>query len=89
MKMKERLYLTEDRGTVVSETDRRGRHLLCKKGSVLDNAIAKGYGLVNGRLPHSEEADEEPIIPPEVTRAMRKIAQEEIAKSTKKKRGRR
>lgn len=50
MRMKERLYLTEDRLSVVSADDRKGRFLLCKKGAELDDKIAKYYGLVDGEL---------------------------------------
>jgi len=50
MRMKERLYLTEDRSKAVYSSDRRGRHLLCKQGSELDDKIAKKYGFLNGRL---------------------------------------
>jgi len=50
MRMKERLYLTEDRSKAVYSSDRRGRHLLCKQGSELDDKLAKKYGLFDGRL---------------------------------------
>lgn len=50
MRMKERLYLVEDRSKAVYSDDRRGRHLLCKKGAELDNEVAKKYGLYDGRL---------------------------------------
>ena len=53
MRMKERLYVS-DNGIAVSEEDRRGRQLLCKKGSFLDDAIAKKYSLVDGGLPLSK-----------------------------------
>ena len=50
MFMRERLYLIEDRSKAVYSSDRRGRHLLCKKGSELDDKEAVKYGLVDGRL---------------------------------------
>ena len=58
MHMKERLYLTEDRSKAVYSSDRRGRHLLCKKGAELDNAEAKKYGIVDGRLSALLPADD-------------------------------
>ena len=57
MRMKERLYLTED-GQVVGPDDRRGRQLLCKKGSWLDDEIAEKYGLVDGNLPGARSEPE-------------------------------
>ena len=58
MHMKERLYLTEDREKAVYSSDRRGRHLLCKQGAHLDDAEARKYGIVNGRLSALMPADD-------------------------------
>jgi len=66
--MRERLYLTEDRSKVVSEDDRRGRHLLCKKGAELDDKVAAQYGLVDGCFSVEAAKTVEPIIAPEVKR---------------------
>ena len=69
MRMRERLYLTEDRSRVVSEVDRRGRHLLCKKGAELNDKIAAQYGLVDGSLSAKTAKTVEPIVAPEVKRS--------------------
>ncbi len=58
MHMKERLYLVEDRSKAVYSSDRRGRHLLCKQGAHLDDAEAKKYGIVDGRLSALMPADD-------------------------------
>lgn len=58
MFMRERLYLIEDRSKAVYSSDRRGRHLLCKKGSELDDKEAEKYGLVDGRLSALKPAEE-------------------------------
>ena len=57
MHMKERLYLTEDGLKAVYSSDRRGRTLLCKQGAHLDDAEAKKYGIVDGRLSALMPAD--------------------------------
>jgi hypothetical protein len=76
MRMKERLYLTEDRSRAVKEEDRSGRHLLCKKGAELDDKVAARYGIVDGALPLGDKKSEaEEIVIPEVRR---------VEKSTKK-----
>jgi len=80
MRMKERLYLTEDRSRVVKEDDRSGRHLLCKKGAELDDEIALEYGLVDGGL--------DLAIAKQVSKAMQKkfdgIAAAEVKRTRKK-----
>ena len=58
MHMKERLYLTEDGLKAVYSSDRRGRTLLCKQGSFLEDAVAKKYGIYNGRLSALMPADD-------------------------------
>ncbi len=50
MRMKERLYLVEDRSQAVYAADGRGGELLCKIGDVIDAKTAKRYGIVGGRL---------------------------------------
>lgn len=73
MKMRERLYLVEDRSRAVSETDRSGRHLLCKNGAELDDKVAARYGLVDGRLSSADPSVDQ-VIAPEVKRTVRKSA---------------
>jgi len=75
MRMRERLYLTEDRSKVVSEDDRRGRHLLCKKGAELDDKVAARYGLIDGAFSKEAAKTVEPIIPPETKRAKKIVTQ--------------
>ena len=58
MHMKERLYLTEDGLKAVYSSDRRGRTLLCKQGAFLEDAEARKYGIVDGRLSALMPADD-------------------------------
>ena len=64
MKMKERLYLTEDRSRAVVEEDRAGRYLLCKKGAELDDKVAAKYGIVDGVLKTNSGRSFEKAFPP-------------------------
>jgi len=60
MRMKERLYLTEDRSEVVDENDRRGRHLFCKPGDEIPDEEAKKYGLLKEEIPPEPELEKGP-----------------------------
>ena len=88
MRMRERLYLTEDRSRVVSEEDRRGRHLLCKKGAELDDKVAAQYGLVDGSFSEEAAKTVEPIIPPEVKRTAKTQKSTQVKKVATKGTGR-
>lgn len=62
MRVTERLYLTEDQSQVVSETDRRGRHLFAKKGTEIPDELARKYGLLPSKPVKGA------IVPPEIKR---------------------
>ncbi len=71
MQLKERLYLIEDRSKAVKESDRRGRHLLGKKGGTITEEEAEFYGVVDGMLKDGASVAEM-VVPVSKPKAKRK-----------------
>ncbi len=63
MQLKERLYLIEDRSKAVKESDRRGRHLLGKKGGTITEEEAEFYGIVDGYLKDGASVADQVVTP--------------------------
>jgi len=63
MQLKERLYLIGDRSKAVREADRRGRHLLGKKGGTITEEEAEFYGVVDGLLVDGASVAEQTMRP--------------------------
>lgn len=53
---KERLYLTPCRKGVVREGDARAAYLLAGVGDEIEDRVAEGYGIADGRLVIKEAA---------------------------------
>lgn len=52
-----RLFVTEDRSTVVAEDDPRARFLLVGEGGELPDAVAAQYGLIPSTTPGPQPDD--------------------------------
>ncbi len=81
MQLKERLYLIEDRSKAVKESDRRGRHLLGKKGGTITEEEAEFYGVVDGYLKDGASVADQVVTPLKKKRKSRDKSKAKTVKS--------
>lgn len=62
---KERLYVTEDRRTVVKEGDKKAAFLLVGKGQEIPDVIARQYGLIDDKKKQAKKAENKMFKKPE------------------------